>query len=351
MSVFVVLPGALVPASIASRLLARANAPAIERRVRRASAAALERVAPDGAAHRHWLWREFGGTAEPVSAPYAWRALNRASATDVDTETPLWHADPVHFAFARDHMLVTPLHGDFSITPEESTTLAADAATLATGFGATLRVIATTNWFLSFDPPWSIATVALDAALGRSVDIVLPAGADAARWRKLLTEIQMDWHQHPINERRDSSGRPTINGLWLHGGGAWQPLPKRPFDAIVTDDAIVRGWALAAGVAPSALLDPRVDALMPAGNVLFYDDSLLRAASHEDWDAWLEALAACDRTVDAVCTRAFASGHKDVTLVVAGRRDVRRIVLRGSDRWAFLRKHTLGELLAEPEDA
>lgn len=350
MSYTVVLPGALVPASIADRLLARASVPALARRLARATPQALEPLDGDEAPHRTWLWRQFGGTGRAITAPYAWRALNQASATDVDTDVPLWFADPVHFAFARDHLLVATLAGESAPSADESTALAQAAAEIAGEAGAQLRVIGTTQWFLAFDPAWQIETVGLDAALGRSVEHVLPTGTDAARWRKLLTEIQMTWHQHPVNERREATGAPAINGVWLHGGGAYQGLPRRPFDTVIADDPIVRGWALAAGVPPGAIaVDP--DRIPPKGSVLVYDPALLRAASHEDWDAWLTSLAALETRLEATCARAFASGHADVTWVLAGRTHVRCVVLRDRDRWAVWRRQRIDARFAEPEPA
>jgi hypothetical protein len=352
MSYFVVLPGALVPASIAVRLLARANIPRLSRRLPRAKAESIQPAPGERAPHLAWLWRRFGGAGDaPVTAPYAWRSLNRASATDVASEQPLWHADLVHFAFARDHMLVASLEGEAAVTADESRQLAEVAGSIAAEFNATLRVIDATHWFLSFDPPWNIVTVGLDAALGRSVEQVLPDGEAAGRWRKLLNEIQMHWHQHPVNEHREAEGRPAINGLWLHGGGIWQALPQRPFDAVATDDATVRGWALAAGVAPNALLEPDRVTQADGRIVLVYDKALLHAAHHEDWDGWLEALAPMDALYDALCARAFANGHDMVTFVLAGRQHASSVVVRPGDRWAFWRRRTIADLFAEPETA
>ncbi|HYS13285.1 MAG TPA: hypothetical protein VEN28_08240 [Burkholderiaceae bacterium] len=351
MSYFVVVPGALVPASIAQPLLARAKLPRLTRRLEHSNPAAPERLAGDGAAHLDWLWAKFGGIgAQPVSAPYAWRALNRASAIEVPSEQPLWQADPVHFAFARDHMLVTPLDGDAAVTPDESRDLASEAAAIAAGFDATLRVIDSSHWFLVFDPEWQITTVPLEAALGRSAEQVLPGGAAAARWRKLLTEIQIGWHHHPINERREAAGLRTINGVWLHGGGVWRALPQRPFDVVAADDATVRGWALASGLAPSALLG--ADAKAGDGkSALVYRRDLLDLATLEDWDGWVAALERCDGWIDAHIEHAFARGFSDVTLVLTGREVVRRFVLRPADRLRFWRRHLVEELFAEAEPA
>lgn len=350
MSCFVVVPGALIPASIAPPLLARAKLPRLARRLERARAEAFQPTRPDGAPHLDWLWARFGGQGPAITAPYAWRALNRASAIDVAPELPLWHADPVHFALARDRMLVTVLAAEAAPTADESSTLAAVAAPIAAQFDATLRVIDARHWFLSFDPAWPLQAVPRDAALGRSVQDVLPQGAAAPRWRKLLTEVQIAWHQQPLNERREAAGVPAINGIWLHGGGTWAALPQRPFVTIAAADPIVQGWGLASGLAPSALLDADAKPAT-ADPFLAYDPRLLAHNALQDWDAWLAMLARCEAGIDAHVEHAFARGLRDVTLVLAGRHGVRTIVLRSSDRFRFWRSRALTDLLAEPEPA
>ena len=352
MSYFVVVPGALVPTPIASPLLARAKVPRLMRFLQHAKAEPLQFYTGDGAAHLDWLWTKFGGDDNsPVTAPYAWRVLDRSPGAETmaaTSELPIWHADPVHFAFARDHMLVVALDAEAAVSVDESRELSASAAAVAEEFGATLRALDPRHWFISFDPAWRLKTIAYDAALGRSAQHVLPEGEAAARWRKLLNEIQMRWHQHPINEQRDAQGVRTINGLWLHGGGLWRALPKRPFDAVATNNATVRGWALASGLAPTALLASDVKPAS-AGSALVYYEGLLNAARLEDWDGWLEAIAGFDNAVDEHVTHALAQGSAAVTLVLAGRAHVRSIVLRRSDRLRLWRTNTLVDLLCEPE--
>ena len=351
MSYFVVVPGALVPAPIAPPLLARARPPFLARRLRHAQANPPQVLTGDGAAHLDWLWAQFGAPEErPITAPYAWRALNRTSAIDVPSDQPLWQADPVHFALARDRLLVTQLDAEAAVTPDESRALAAEAAPIMAGFNATLRVIDSSHWFLSFDTPWPLTTVGYVAALGRSADQVLPSGEAAARWRKLLTEIQIAWHQHPVNERREAAGLRTINGLWLHGGGVWRELPRRPFDAIAASDATIRGWALASGIAPNALM-PAESKPVGVSSALTYWPDLLSFSINEDWDAWLGALAHVDEKFEGHVTHAFANGFNDVTLVLAGREAVRNVVLKRSDGLRFWRNNPISELFAEPESA
>lgn len=46
-------------------------------------------------------------------------------------------------------------------------------------------------------------------------------------WRKLMNEIQMCWHEHPVNIQRQEAGLPTINSLWLYGGApGFRAIPE-----------------------------------------------------------------------------------------------------------------------------
>jgi len=47
-----------------------------------------------------------------------------------------------------------------------------------------------------------------------------PQDRSARDWRRLLNEIQMVWHDHPVNEQRQQQGKLPINSLWLFGGAA-----------------------------------------------------------------------------------------------------------------------------------
>jgi hypothetical protein len=349
MSYFVVVPGALVPASIAPRVLARAKLPRLAHRLQRVRPEAPLRMAGEGAAHLDWLWSRFGAPAErPVTAPYAWRALNRASAIEAPSDEPIWQADLVHFAFVRDHILVSALDPEAAITPDESRALAIEAEPILAEFNATLRVRESSYWFLSFTAPWPLTAVAYDAALGRSAERVLPSGESAARWRKLLTEIQIAWHQHPVNERREAAGMQTINGLWLHGGGVWRELPRRPFTTVATSDAAIGGWALASGLPPSAVL-PLEAKPGRGGPALVYWPRLLRFSGQHNWDSWLDELSQFDAQIESHIEHAFAHGFGDVTLVLAGRESVRSVVLRRSDRLRFWQRHPIAGHFAEAE--
>jgi hypothetical protein len=336
----VVVPGALLPSPIAAEVLAAATAPWLKAVLARAQAAAAERI-DGGAPHLRWLWRRFGGSGEAITAPYALRAL----APESDPNLQSWHIDPVHFAFARDHALVAPL--DAPPTGAETDLLASHlrSALDEIGIAATLHLHAD-RWLLSLAEQWSLQTTPLDAALGQSALEHWPAGDDAAVWRRLLTEVQMRWHAEPTNDAREAAGQAAVNGLWLHGGGRWQPLPRQPYGAVTGSDPVLRGWALASGVAAAALYEDSAVPPMPT-DVLSIRRDLLQAAQFEAWGQWIEKLAALDQELHRLHDACLAAGGRELELVLAGKQQVRVVPLRRGDSWRLWRNAPIAPLLAE----
>ncbi len=341
---FVVIPGALVPAALANDVLSAFANRSLAAQLAHARLS-NEPSLVAGATHWSWIWHQYGGIGQPITAPYAWRALNHSSAVEAHSEVALHHADPVHFAFARDHLIVKSLTPT-PVTATEAQALAADAEPAVRDAGATLRVVGASHWFLSFRPDWSLDTVPLDAALAESVSDVMPAGSDASRWRKLLNDVQIGWHQHAVNAAREERGDRTINSLWLHGGGVWRSLPRAPFAAIASNGPVLRGWALASGLAPASLF--KDDATPPArGDVLSLWRDLLEPARFEAWGDWLAALQDIEARLASLLRRSLDAGYRELVLVLCGRQQVRRVTLSAHDRYAFWRRSSMSSVFAE----
>jgi hypothetical protein len=67
-------------------------------------------------------------------------------------------------------------------------------------------------------------TVSPEALAGQNIAGWWPDGDAWLAWRRILNEIQMVWHNHPVNEARIDRGLQPINGVWLYGGAqGWQP--------------------------------------------------------------------------------------------------------------------------------
>ena len=340
----VVVPGGLLPAPIAADVLAGAATPWLSEVLARAQSEPAVNFDSGGATHLCWLWHRFGGTGEPVTAPYALQALDEGA----DRQAQCWHVDPVHFAFAREHLLIAPL--DELPTPDEEAVLAnhlqAALDELAADAGPNLR-LHRAQWLLTLARPWSLHASLLDAALGQSAHEHWPAGADAALWRRLLTEVQMRWHREPLNDQREARGRKPINALWLHGGGSWAALPERPFAAVADADPVLRGWALASGLPREALCDGA--AVTALRDTVSMRRDLLVPAQFEAWSEWLDRLAQLEAALRDLHRACFAAGYDELALVLCGRRQVRIVRLRRGDSWRLWRHAPLAILFAEDE--
>jgi hypothetical protein len=90
--------------------------------------------------------------------------------------------------------------------------------------GITLRFESATRWHAQGEPLRHLVCASLDRAAGRSVaDWTAPEQPDNAGARlikRLQSEAQMLFYTHPVNNQREASRLPIVNGFWVHGAGA-----------------------------------------------------------------------------------------------------------------------------------
>ncbi len=109
--------------------------------------------------------------------------------------------------------------------------LAADFNRVFVGAGVRLSVGRAATLLCVFDRTLDVATRDPECATGRDVFGFQPAGADAPRLRRLMTEIEMWLYDHEVNRGRAALARQPVTGLWLWGGGAAN-----------SPEPTVRGW-------------------------------------------------------------------------------------------------------------
>ena len=147
-------------------------------------------------------------------------------------------ADPVSIVVGRDDARIDDLVDDLSRA--EADALAALLNAHFAPDGVSFIAPRPDAWFALLSTPQTVQTVAADLAFGVSLRPLLPSGADAARWRRWLTETQMLLHAHPLAERK----RP-VNSLWFSGGGrlpANANLPRLHVQAMAGREGdLVRG--------------------------------------------------------------------------------------------------------------
>lgn len=317
--------GALLPGELAVALTASLNAPHLKARLLRATEIERAVASPTGAAHLDWLANKLFDQPAPVpTAPYAYAQLAGEPAPAY-----VWHADPVHIEVARDHLLVQSLGND-RLTAQESGPLLAAANEFASASNCELVSI-DEHWFLLSESEWRIDARPLSAVIEGTVE--MPTGRDAQIWNRLHNDIQIAWHSNDVNAEREVKGMRTINALWLHGGGRWKPLAPIEFAQVHSDAPEWRGAAQAAGALGLPASAPLAD------TALVVSDGAWVSRRREDWNEWLSALTAIDRTLTD-----WPAASIDLILCGDTRRTFRT---RPSDRYKPWRRRTLTEALTE----
>jgi len=127
-------------------------------------------------------------------------------------------ATPLHLLAGPSGVSMPP-DGILNLDPADADALAADFNRVFSGAGMHLQRGLDSLLLCSFDAPLRVAAAAPEEVHGDIWEF-LPHGADAARARRLMSEIEMWLFEHAVNERRRARAAPAITGLWLWGGGA-----------------------------------------------------------------------------------------------------------------------------------
>jgi hypothetical protein len=192
----------------------------------------------------------------------AWRAQRDGLAPGAQ---PLALLSPVHQQVGADQVRLLPPEA-LALTEPESRALWAAAQPLVAQDGGALLWGTPQRWYLQHPALPGTPLPALDRVAGHNL---LPWRAlyrEPAPLRRLLNEVQMLWHAHPVNQQRDAAGQLVANALWLSGCGAGGPAHDDP--ALVLDERLAApaqaedlpAWAAAWQALDAQVLHP----LLPA---------------------------------------------------------------------------------------
>ncbi|MCB1960375.1 MAG: hypothetical protein KDE68_07620, partial [Rhodocyclaceae bacterium] len=133
-------------------------------------------------------------------------------------------ADPVHLHFAGDHLLLADASG-LDIQPDEADALVASLNKAFSQVGR-FEAPAPHRWYLYPAKPPTARFVPLGDVISRPVAHFVPTGDDARMWHRVMNDIQVHLHNHPLNAAREARGQRSINSVWLWGAGTLpSPLP------------------------------------------------------------------------------------------------------------------------------
>lgn len=352
------VPGALPPAPLLPQLLDRAALPTLNRLL---AAGTIDSEAHDDPWLRsdsaeRWLAAvagiPVGADGAIAAAPWLYRADHGATAG-----ADLVCIEPVHLHVARDHLqLVNP--AALALRADEAAALLAAAAPALAGLTVDARH--PQRWYLS-EPTFARCTTTAPArAAGHSIDVWMPASRDvldARAWRRLQNEIQMLWHDHPVNAARAAAGQLPVNSVWLHGGHPGSPAPTTPwrFSAAALDG----DWPLLAGAAAaqqtplqrSERFDPTTFA-SATGERLAGVATLRDAALAGDWHSWRAQVQQLEQQWLAPALAALRAGRlPQLTLVLGGESRWLSATIKRADLLRFWRRRApLPALLAAAGD-
>lgn len=231
----------------------------------------------------HWFGLE---CMQNESLPVA--ALTWVADTGEPSSGYLLRADPVHLRADQSSLRLFDSRS-FSVTREEASELTAAFNDFYAERGWRLEAPRPQRWYLSLPSDPEIGTTPIGDVVGQSVEPCLPRGEAAADWHARLNEIQMLFHEHPVNSAREQRGEPVINSLWFWGGGRLPQALQTRADRMVTDHPFGMGLAQQAGITRVDVPEHADELLAEAGDglSLLVLDALDGPAQYGDIESWL----------------------------------------------------------------
>ncbi len=208
-------------------------------------------------------------------------ALLRWAAESAGAPPAAWLAcmDPVSVAAdLRELHLVDPAPG---LTAPEAEALATTIRASLEERGLTLHRPRSDRWYVSSARPLVFYAAAPAVVSAGRLRDELPAGPDAARVTALCNDIQMLWHDHPVNRERAARGRAPVNSVWIWGGGSAgrDARPDDPPPPLFSADPLLRGlWSRLGGTVHEQPAPDRIPMLLGERCVASLDEPDLPAA-------------------------------------------------------------------------
>ncbi len=146
---------------------------------------------------------------------------------------------------------------------------------------------------------------------GRDIQHFLPKGAAGRQWNRWLTETQLLFHDHPVNQHRTEAGKAPINSLWFWGSGPLPPQVNAPAIGLYGETVVMHGLCRLAEVEHSPVPE---DAESWFEQSLEEPTGLLAATDfwipwqQGDWATWAATVTAWDERYFALLYHLWRRG-------------------------------------------
>jgi len=219
------IPGALPPSNVAKDLLAQVeqHCPALVERLK-TLVATVQELAPEhtGCTPFEAIRLQQLGYTPPEGTNLGTGLASLHAGVKNPSET-VWLAELSAITVGREG--ATLAHpASFEVTTDEADALFDAVSALWTGRAISALPLNARQWRIWLNPNASTRSLTPAAMAEMRLTDWWPQEDSLREWRRLLNEIQMVWHEHPVNLARAERGELPINSLWLYGGAqGWSP--------------------------------------------------------------------------------------------------------------------------------
>ncbi|MGK5027335.1 hypothetical protein [Janthinobacterium sp. RB2R34] len=314
------LPFGLPHAALAGDLIKALQTPALAALISRTLSSTVHefdgttRLLPHEAWLAHALELAPSASSDEAAAPFAAAAM-RGFGLAQEAGARYFLIHPVHIEITRKHLTMDDMR-QLQLSEADSRTLFELARPYFDGLGQPLYYGDAHTWFMRADGWTDLRCASPDAAASQNLADWMPDGEHARASRRLQNEVQMLWHEHPVNEAREARGLKAVNGYWLWG--AAEPKPSTCASALHVSAA--PGWLSALAepsrrdAAPAAIIASPADALVVHAG-------LVGPAMAQDWGTWLAQMQELEQHWFAPLLAALKEGRLGQLRLVLSHRD------------------------------
>jgi hypothetical protein len=149
------------------------------------------------------------------------------------------------------------------------------------------------------------------SVIGRKANQFIEQSKQALPWYKLMNEMQMFMHQHPINQNRLTTGLLPINSLWFWGAGEKPKFDDNKAQWFCDDEELIR-FADSSNIRHQSL--DQLTQTKSRENSVVIDLSLLEALKTSSSDNLQAKLEILEETVFKPAMILFRSSHASLQL-------------------------------------
>lgn len=155
----------------------------------------------------------------------------------VSSDTPAAWFAPCHQEVGTGQVTLHP-PATLGLSDAHSQALMAALQPLALEDGITLTWVAADRWLAQGPAFANLPSASLDRVAGRSIAGWLSSGPAAAGLRRLQSEAQMLYYNHPANDEREAQRLAPVNAFWISGSGACPPGARHTAPELVVPQTL-----------------------------------------------------------------------------------------------------------------